>query len=195
MNNYDDERKVFSRSFGECLQNVRRSQKITQDSVAEAVGISITAISDYENGKKCPSLSNAKRIADFLGIPLDLLCNDNPTAQYVRDLERMPVVALLTVLKLFRFRVSIQENGEVLLTLPPQESVKKDEYSIDYIKQFFKEYERIQSFFYDMNDDLGMEMAETLLTKLQEKYCFLPKLPKYDFEKKAPAYGIPNEQS
>jgi len=49
--------------FGERLREMRLKRNVTQQSLAEAAGMSLTYISNMENGLKVPSLTTIIRIA------------------------------------------------------------------------------------------------------------------------------------
>ena len=59
------------------LKHLRESRSVTQAELAEAVGVSPTAISYFENGLKDPKLVVAKRIAKFFGVTVDELLTEN----------------------------------------------------------------------------------------------------------------------
>lgn len=53
---------------------VQRAKKhVRQREVADAVGIEQTALSQYENGVRVPSVETVIRLADYYGISLDTL--------------------------------------------------------------------------------------------------------------------------
>lgn len=54
-------------------QNKRR-QKYSQAQVAAAISVARSAISEYENGIKEPTLGVLTKLADFFDITLDELC-------------------------------------------------------------------------------------------------------------------------
>lgn len=49
--------------FGQAVRNIRRSQGISQEELAERCGLHRTYISDVELGKRNVSLENIERIA------------------------------------------------------------------------------------------------------------------------------------
>lgn len=55
--------------FGQNLQKVRREQDVSQEKLAEAIGVNRTYISLVEQGQRNPSLKNIYRIAKALGAP------------------------------------------------------------------------------------------------------------------------------
>lgn len=59
--------------FAENLKNLRKYNKITLEELAEAINVSKSAISDYENEKFSPSLIVCRKIADYFKTSIDIL--------------------------------------------------------------------------------------------------------------------------
>lgn len=59
--------------FAENLRNLRKYKKITLEELAEAVNISKSALSDYENEKFSPTLIICRKIADYFKTSVDIL--------------------------------------------------------------------------------------------------------------------------
>ena len=66
----------FHRSLAEALKAQRTSRGMTQEQVAEAVGVSRQAVSKWENGTAEPSTSNLLALARFYGVDLNELLRD-----------------------------------------------------------------------------------------------------------------------
>ncbi len=68
------EKDVAKKSLGEILKKYRMENKMTQEFVAEALGVSRQAVSKWENGTSDPSTSNLISIAKLFKIsPEELL--------------------------------------------------------------------------------------------------------------------------
>ena len=62
------------RSLGEVLRERRESRKMTQELVAEKLGVSRQAVSKWEQGASEPSTTNLVKLARLYGVdPADLL--------------------------------------------------------------------------------------------------------------------------
>ncbi len=59
--------------FSENLKTLRKYKKITLEELSEAVNVSKSAISDYENDKFSPSIFICRKIADYFNVSLDFL--------------------------------------------------------------------------------------------------------------------------
>lgn len=58
-------------SIGNKLKILRKTQKMTQQDVADKLNIKRSTISNYEINRRTPSLNELKRIAAFYGVGLD----------------------------------------------------------------------------------------------------------------------------
>ena len=68
------EEEVLRRSLGEVLKEHRTRCGMTQEFVAESMGVSRQAVSKWENGTADPSTSNLLKLAKLYGIaPEDLI--------------------------------------------------------------------------------------------------------------------------
>ena len=59
--------------FGERLQNLRKSRKLSQKEVSNALSISASVLSNYESSERTPSLENLIALADFYRCSTDYL--------------------------------------------------------------------------------------------------------------------------
>lgn len=68
------EKAKMARSLGEVLKQHRNECKMTQEFVAEAIGVSRQAVSKWESGSSDPNTTNLMALAKLFGIsPEDLL--------------------------------------------------------------------------------------------------------------------------
>lgn len=58
-------------SIGAKLKTLRKGRKLTQFQLAEQLGVNRATISNYEIGRRTPSLNELKRFAKFYGVGLD----------------------------------------------------------------------------------------------------------------------------
>ena len=60
-----------NQSIGDKLKALRKSQRLTQQAVADKVGITRATISNYEINRRTPHLKDLQRLAEFYGVGLD----------------------------------------------------------------------------------------------------------------------------
>jgi len=65
--------KMTKSYFAENIRNLRKYKKITLEELSEAINISKSALSDYENEKFSPSLIICRKIADYFKTSVDNL--------------------------------------------------------------------------------------------------------------------------
>jgi transcriptional regulator with XRE-family HTH domain len=59
--------------FGKRLRQIRRQRKLTQEQLAEAVGISVVAVSNMERGVNGPSFETLEKLIEVLQVSADEL--------------------------------------------------------------------------------------------------------------------------
>lgn len=70
-------------TLGQKITQIRKEKKLSQVDVATAVGVSRDAISKYERDDIIPSVENAKKIAQTLGVSLDYLVSEDNNVEVV----------------------------------------------------------------------------------------------------------------
>lgn len=70
-------------TLGQKITQIRKEKKLSQVDVATAVGVSRDAISKYERDDIIPSVENAKKIAQVLGVSLDYLVSKDDSVEVV----------------------------------------------------------------------------------------------------------------
>lgn len=88
--------------FGARLRKLREINKLTQNQLANRIGVSVETVNRYENNIKVPSLQRATKIAKVLHGSLDYLMgiDDNPKIEF-HDLPEEKKAALILFIKAF----------------------------------------------------------------------------------------------
>ena len=60
--------RTFKEKFGARIQEIRKSQKLTQEKLAEAIGLDIPNLSNIERGKRFVSSDTLEKIVKALGV-------------------------------------------------------------------------------------------------------------------------------
>ena len=67
-----------SKMFNENIVRLRKINQMTQEDIAEAVGVSRQAVAKWESGETIPDLEKCKLLAELFGVSLDDLANYEP---------------------------------------------------------------------------------------------------------------------
>ena len=60
-------------TMGSKLSRLRRARGLTQDEMAERLGVSAQAVSKWENDVSCPDIAQLPKIAELFGVTIDEL--------------------------------------------------------------------------------------------------------------------------
>ncbi|MBE6755512.1 MAG: helix-turn-helix transcriptional regulator [Ruminococcaceae bacterium] len=86
--------------LGENLKNLRRKRNLTQEKLAEFLGVSFQAVSKWERGDTYPDISMLPEIADFFKISVDELLGVNRAENEKEITEKLQEYDNLTDSKL-----------------------------------------------------------------------------------------------
>ena len=71
-------------SIGKVISELRKKNSITQEQLANAVGISVPAVSKWETGNSYPDITLLMPIARYLGVTVDDLFHYQSEMSYTR---------------------------------------------------------------------------------------------------------------
>ena len=104
----------------ENIKKIRRAKGLTQEDLAARSGVSVNAISSWENGRNEPTGSSLQAIADVLGCTTDYLSGvEGPgSAQTSTDgdriflIEQLMEADSLTVHRMLKYYELLKKNEE-----------------------------------------------------------------------------------
>ena len=67
-------------NIGNNIKQLRQKNNLTQDQVAEKIGVSYQAVSKWENNANTPDIALLPQIANLFGVSIDALFSDDLTA-------------------------------------------------------------------------------------------------------------------
>ena len=174
--------------LNEQIAALRKEKKMSQEALAEAMGVSRQAISKWENGQCNPDTENVIRLAEVFGVDVNVLIreadeklavpkteNTGVSVGVVRILSILLIIfAITTVLFACLWQYELHRKSELanLVELPNLEEMG---------------YESVKIF-------TGIEYAETVLTEYQQELIAY-KLANYHYVNKTstdpedPIYG------
>ena len=109
------EKSVVRKSLGEALKVHRTQCKMTQEFVAETIGVSRQAVSKWEAGSSLPEIEKLIFLSDFFQVSIDYLLRDKQiNTNFSEDLDRMVIKFLgssYEMADISRQLVDIMEDG------------------------------------------------------------------------------------
>ena len=77
-------------NFGDKIYDLRREKGLTQDGLAELLGVTAQAVSKWERGESMPETAMLPKLAEIFDVSLDSLfgLEKNPIAEYVPEGKR-----------------------------------------------------------------------------------------------------------
>lgn len=110
--------------IGERIRNFRQKKKFTLRELSQATGLSISFLSDIENGRRLPSLENLSKIAKALDVSISYLIEkdkDSNISQEISNDNEIRAIARA-------FKELTPDKRELLLKLAISmaEEAKKD---------------------------------------------------------------------
>ena len=105
----------MTQSIGNRIAQLRRSKGLTQEEVAEHLGVSAQAVSKWENDISYPDITLIPKLAELLSVSTDVLLKGEtqPETRYVAEAERKPVDDMI-----LKITVNTQEGDKVRLRVP-----------------------------------------------------------------------------
>lgn len=102
-------------TLGQRISESRKAQGITQEELAEKLGVSAQAVSKWENDLSCPDIMLLPRIGDLLGMTTDELLRGEKkqTVMLVPEEKRKSLDDMV-----FRIQVRSADNDKVNVNLP-----------------------------------------------------------------------------
>lgn len=99
--------------IGERIRQARKKLEISQETLAGELGLSVQAVSKWECGQSCPDIALLPRIADFLGVSLDMLLRGGETGRN-EILPSLPDDGILRIVQCVGRKVISREEWENL---------------------------------------------------------------------------------
>ena len=104
-------------TLGKRIATLRRAKELTQDELAEKLGVSSQAVSKWENDQTCPDISLLPLLANILNISVDELLTgkkaEAPTVKILPEGERKSIDDMM-----LRIVMTSADNDIVKINLP-----------------------------------------------------------------------------
>lgn len=99
-------------TFGEQLKTYRTGKKLSQEKVAELLGVSRQAVTKWENGQTMPSSENLVALSSLYGVSLDELAKDHASDRKGKTILRTNLTILAIIFQASALNVWIYLSPE-----------------------------------------------------------------------------------
>lgn len=121
----------MNNTIGENLAFYRRKKGLTQKQIAESVGLSITFISQIENGLSKPSDENLKKIAQTLDISVNELISSKTTLEIKNEnIELLKL--LISITRAEKIKWEKDDSNNEIYTCAYKTSIRGTDYELGY---------------------------------------------------------------
>lgn len=104
----------MNESIGKRIARLRKERAMSQENLAEKIGVSSQAVSKWENDQSCPDISLLPKLADLLGVTADeLLTGKSDQVQLLPANRRKPLEELT-----LRVKILSSQGDKVRVNLP-----------------------------------------------------------------------------
>ena len=99
-------------TLGRRIQTLRKQQGLTQEALAERMGVSPQAVSKWENDQSCPDVMSLPRLAQYLDVSTDLLLTGADAAAAPSAPGKKPEELIV------RMAILTEEGARICINLP-----------------------------------------------------------------------------
>lgn len=99
-------------NIGERIKYYRKKSRITQQKLAELIGVQASAISKYEKNIVIPSIEQTNKIAEALGINVIALLDDDNAATYSQIISHSKEMFADYMAHPEKYKTDITEDGK-----------------------------------------------------------------------------------
>lgn len=104
----------MNETIGTRIARYRKAKRMTQEGLAEQMGLSSQAVSKWENDLSCPDISLLPKLCQVLGVTCDmLLTGSDSEVQMVPEPARKPIEELT-----LRLKVNSSDGDKVRINVP-----------------------------------------------------------------------------
>ena len=102
------------------IKYLRKKMHLTQEQLAEKIGIKRSLLGAYEEGRADPRLNNLQKMAEIFSVTVDIMIGNDITKMSDEELKDQQVKGKDTSLKILA--ITVDENERELIDLVPQKA-------------------------------------------------------------------------
>ena len=127
----------MGKKFNEILIGLRKSSGLTQEEFAKKIGVSRSAIGNYEKGVRRPDFETTEAIADYFNVSLGYLMGRDESDKELYDRYREQLVAREKEKKIIELYRKLNTEGQQKAQAYLEDLVNLKKYTEPSIKENF----------------------------------------------------------
>ncbi len=165
----NDKYNFDSISFGMRLSEIRKFNKMTQEDVADMVGVSVKTIQNWERGEKMPFIDNTVALADCFNMTVGEILEDEKYRLFKKktDSRKRSIETLAVPSKSEVFIEFTEDRDYDRYEVWVLDEVAKYKYMYCSVEKVIP-YSELKNSMMEQADDIVKEYREWLLTILQD---------------------------
>ncbi len=124
--------------FSENLQTIRKDRKLSQEDIAEKIGISRQAVAKWESGTAYPDIDNLIQLSELFCVTIDSLVKDNAECStkctLTKDFHKDEIVQFLKTATKYTYAGKGKE--EVVPSRPNSHDLKFEQGNLKYLDTY-----------------------------------------------------------
>ncbi len=125
--------------FQDKLLTLRKEKEMSQENLAERIGVSRQAVAKWEAGQSCPDMEKLIALSDFFGISMDRLVKDFNDEECAYQYTKLPYIyneKAIEFLRRAKRNCYAGHGGESIPSRPKSHDLSYEENNLKYIDTY-----------------------------------------------------------
>ncbi len=124
----------YIENIGKNIKNLRTAKGITQEALAEMLGLSYQAVSKWETGANSPDIAMLPKLAEIFGTSIDSLFREGTTSPVAPELRDSDIIKDDDIIRIVQMR-----GGKIIKVHPDRAAIEIDfPKNCNNLTQYFK---------------------------------------------------------
>ena len=156
--------------IGKRIAELRKKKNITQMELADAMGISFQAVSNWERGNSMPDISKLPELSELFGVSIDeILCGKSKAVEAATEGNLVEMIG--------KDEISRDELAEVTPLIKPEDAKNN---ALEIARMAISKGEIVEDFLPYIDENGAFELAKIAIERDDGVTCFLPYMDEDD---------------
>ena len=156
--------------IGKRIAELRKKKNITQMELADAMGISFQAVSNWERGNSMPDISKLPELSELFGVSIDeILCGKSKAVEAATEGNLVEMIG--------KNEISRDELAEVTPLIKPEDAKNN---ALEIARLAISKGEIVEDFLPYIDENGAFELAKIAIERDDGVTCFLPYMDEDD---------------